>query len=197
MVFRRANLDVGQRTNRSPKELQTYLTPVAPYTIGIEVTGDLIESIIQRGQELPTTGEGSMATREDNQAEVSFRVFQGEHVLSELNACIGSATPDGIPPMPRWKATMLCTIEYTDNRILLFSARETRGRQSVNAVFTAKTEFTEADRVGLNEGSQVSTENEGIMADRRYFRSHMMKDVERAEKWSNNTQFTAVARYWR
>jgi hypothetical protein len=128
---------------------------------------------------------------------MTFSIFQGEHMLAELNECIGSARLDGIPPLPRWQASVACTVEYSDDGILIFSAREARSGKSVKATFTAKTEFTAADRVRLQQGSQMSKESEGITADRRYLRSYIVMDLRRAESQLGNPQFQAAARKWR
>jgi hypothetical protein len=182
---------------RSSKKLQTRITRVAPYSISVNIIGGLVVPLIRRGEELPAIGEETFVTAKDNQRAVRFQIFQGEHVLMELNDCVGSVTLSGIPPRPRWQARIACTIEYNENGMLVFSARETQTNKVVEAKFRAKTAFTDADRARLEHVSEMSQDQEGIVADRRYFRANMMLDIVRAETRIWNEPYQKAAQTWR
>jgi molecular chaperone DnaK (HSP70) len=84
-----AALDGAQRTNRIDEDLQTTVTALAPYSIGLDRLGHIIQHVIQRGESLPAIGEIVFATAQDFQTDMCFDFFQGEHFLKQRSDNIG------------------------------------------------------------------------------------------------------------
>jgi molecular chaperone DnaK (HSP70) len=192
-----ATLDGADRTNRLPQNLKTRVVTVAPYSIGISMLGDVIVFLIQRGQALPAMGETGQVTSVDYQKIVTFHVWQGEHVLMELSNPIGKAVLEDLPPLPRGKCKLVCRIEYNDDGILQFSASEQTTGKSVHSQFTAKTEFTDADRARLTVARPHDAIEELRIAEVRLARADFVLDIERAEKQSGSSGFSSAVDKWR
>jgi hypothetical protein len=192
-----ATLDGADRTNRLPLELKTKVVTVAPYSIGISLVGEVISFVIQRGQSLPAFGETVQVTTVDNQADMNFHIFQGEHVLSELSNEIGVTVLDHLPQRPRGTCKAVCRIEYNEDGILQFSARETLTGKTVRAQFTTKAEFTDSDRARLTVAQPRDAIEEMKIAETRYFRGRFLMDIERAEQQRGTVDFTAALTKWR
>jgi molecular chaperone DnaK (HSP70) len=192
-----AALDAALQTSRLDRTLQMSVTGVVPYSIGIELTGGVVKHVIQRGETLPAIGEGTNLTTTDGQTSAAFSIYQGEHYLAELGDLIGTSELTGLTPLPRAECQVVCRIEYDKNGILQFSAREANTGKSVSATFTAKTEFTEADRSRLHSGSEADLLAEARLASLRYVRKLFILDVERAEKQKGTDEFSAATEKWR
>jgi molecular chaperone DnaK (HSP70) len=197
MIVCGATLDGAQQTNRLPAEMHQLVASVAPYSIGLKMCAGVVEQLIQRGESLPVVTEKVVTTCMDNQTNVSLKVFQGEHMLSNLGNSIGKTSVDHIPALPREQAQVSCRIEYTKDGTLKFSAQETTRGKPVKVTFRAKTEFTEEDRVKFEHASNTSKAEEIISAERQYFRTCLSNDIERAENQTHNDRFKSLAQKWK
>jgi hypothetical protein len=195
MIVWGATLDGAERTKRLPEEERTVVTSVAPYSVGIGLTGDIVTHLIQRGEPLPAYGKTSLCTTLDNQTEISVPVLQGEHLLADMNNGRGIVELAGLPSLPRRMVDAVCTIEYSDDGILLVSA--TAGGQSVHATLRAKSEFTPEECAQLELGSRMNMEDEKATAERHFQRVDILLDIERAEAQLENDRYQDSARKWR
>jgi hypothetical protein len=123
-----------------------------PYSIGIDLIGDVIRFVIPSGVRLPASGEGRVCTTVDNQTSMCFNVFQGEHHLEVRAQHIGRTELTGLPPRRLGEVGMTDTIKYDEDGILHFSARQasesdeaSSSGEEITATFRAKTTFTADD----------------------------------------------------
>lgn len=77
------------------------LMDVTPLTMGIEVSGGLMEPIIDRNTTIPCRKSKVFTTAIDNQDMVRVHILQGERDMAEYNKSLGRLELHGIPPAPR------------------------------------------------------------------------------------------------
>jgi molecular chaperone DnaK (HSP70) len=188
-----ATLDSAQVTGRLPLYMQTVVQAIAPYSISIQILGKVLISVIQRGEMLPAVGETVTVTTVDDQSCMELEIYQGEHYLAELCDLIGTTHFKGLQQLPRGQCQVKCRIEYDMNGILQFSAKEVQTRASISAVFTANSDFTDADHARLRHRSQESRVEEVRAANVRHLRELLRLDIERAEL----QHLTQAAQRWR
>ena len=70
------------------------MTP-ASYSVGL--LGDVASVLIPRNSTIPTKKTASFTTTEDNQTELTVRIFQGERPLTNQNIYVGQVRLTGLP----------------------------------------------------------------------------------------------------
>jgi molecular chaperone HscC len=105
---------------------EVVMTDVCPYTLGTSVfvpTGpntyeqDVFSPIIERNTIVPTSRSRRFQTVSDQQAEVSFPVYQGEGRNVKHNTLLGEITVP-VPPRPRGEVSVECRFTYDADGLL-------------------------------------------------------------------------------
>jgi len=100
------------------------LLDVTPLSLGIETLGGVMAKIIQKNTTIPTKGQQTFSTAEDNQPAVDIKVFQGERELVQHNKLLGEFKLDGIVPAPRGIPQVEVTFDIDANGIMHISAKD-------------------------------------------------------------------------
>jgi hypothetical protein len=98
--------------------------------------------------------------------------------------------------MPRAEYSAVCRIEYDQNDILQFSARETYAGQSISAIDFMKSEFTNVERANMEHQSQISQVEEAMLASISVFRVKLVIDLDYTESLEGNPQLTEAISRW-
>lgn len=77
------------------------LVDVTPLSLGIEIEGGLMSTIVPRNTSIPCVKRAYYSTTENNQTEVLVEIFQGERPLTRENKLLGRFHLTGIPPAVR------------------------------------------------------------------------------------------------
>jgi molecular chaperone DnaK len=100
------------------------LLDVTPLSLGIETLGGVMSKIIQKNTTIPTKGQQTFSTAEDNQPAVDIKVFQGERELVQHNKLLGEFKLDGIAPSRRGMPQIEVTFDIDANGIMNISAKD-------------------------------------------------------------------------
>lgn len=101
------------------------LIDVAPLSLGVEVAGGLMNTLIARNSTIPCRRTRTFTTHVDYQSEVSIQVFEGERVRTCSNLLLGSFELGPLPRSEAGKLKIEVTFTLDANGILSVTASET------------------------------------------------------------------------
>jgi molecular chaperone DnaK len=100
------------------------LLDVTPLSLGIETMGGVFAKVIQKNTTIPTKGQQTFSTAEDNQPAVTIKVFQGERELVQYNKLLGEFNLEGIQPQRRGQPQIEVAFDIDANGIMNISAKD-------------------------------------------------------------------------
>lgn len=130
------------------------LLDVTPLSLGIEIMGGRMNTLIERNTTIPTSKSQVYSTTADNQPAVDIHVLQGERPMASDNKTLGRFQLTDIPPAPRGVPQIEVTFDIDKNGIVNVTAKD----------------------LGTNKEQNITIESSSALSDEEIDR--MVKDAE-------------------
>ncbi|MDF0358928.1 molecular chaperone DnaK [Staphylococcus pseudintermedius] len=130
------------------------LLDVTPLSLGIEIMGGRMNTLIERNTTIPTSKSQVYSTAADNQPAVDIHVLQGERPMVSDNKTLGRFQLTDIPPAPRGVPQIEVTFDIDKNGIVNVTAKD----------------------LGTNKEQNITIESSSALSDEEIDR--MVKDAE-------------------
>ena len=134
------------------------LLDVTPLSLGIETMGGVMSKIIQKNTTIPTKGQQTFSTAEDNQPAVDIKVFQGERELVQYNKLLGEFKLDGIAPARRGQPQVEVTFDIDANGIMHISAKDKATGKENNITIKSNSGLSEAEIEAMIKDAELNAE---------------------------------------
>ena len=109
------------------------LLDVTPLSLGVEVIGGYVDTLIERNSPIPCENTRTFATARDNQAMVRVRVSQGEAERFDRNTLLGEVELTGLSQGPRGSVKVDVSFSLDESGMLQVSARDTATGRAADA----------------------------------------------------------------
>lgn len=130
------------------------LLDVTQLSLGIEIMGGRMNTLIERNTTIPTSKSQVYSTAADNQPAVDIHVLQGERPMASDNKTLGRFQLTDIPPAPRGVPQIEVTFDIDKNGIVNVTAKD----------------------LGTNKEQNITIESSSALSDEEIDR--MVKDAE-------------------
>jgi molecular chaperone DnaK len=134
------------------------LLDVTPLSLGIETMGGVMSKIIQKNTTIPTKGQQTFSTAEDNQPAVDIKVFQGERELVQYNKLLGEFKLDGIAPARRGQPQVEVTFDIDANGIMHISAKDKATGKENKITIKSNSGLSEAEIQAMIKDAELNAE---------------------------------------
>ena len=100
------------------------LLDVTPLSLGIEIKGEVMRTLIKRNATIPTRQSEVFTTAVDSQPSVEIHVLQGEREMAQYNKTLGKFQLVDLPPAPRNVPQIEVTFDIDANGIVHVAAKD-------------------------------------------------------------------------
>lgn len=94
------------------------LADICPFSLGVSIIGGVFSPIIERNETLPCSRRGYYVTVNDDQEQLTFKIYQGENMVAKENLLLGEMQLTDLPKGPKGTVGAWVTFMYDINGIL-------------------------------------------------------------------------------
>jgi heat shock protein 1/8 len=109
---------------KSEKTANMVLLDVVPLSLGIEMQGGIMATVVPRNTTIPCIKKSTFTTAENNQTMVQFPVYEGERPMCKDNNLLGQFELTGLPALPKGVPELETTFEIDANGLLKVTAKD-------------------------------------------------------------------------
>lgn len=102
----------------------TLLLDVIPLSLGVEIQGRKVQTILERNTTIPTRKSDQFTTAAENQSRACIHVLQGERATATENISLGSFVFEQIQPAPKGEPLLEITLDVDTSSVLTISVTE-------------------------------------------------------------------------
>jgi molecular chaperone DnaK (HSP70) len=107
-----AALQAFNISNSSPKY---FFNDIIPFSFGIEAYNNSLETIIEKGTKIPIKCQKNFISTEDNQKNIIFNIYMGEHYICKKNKMIKKYNFKNLPEKEKGEIEIIVTFYIDKN----------------------------------------------------------------------------------
>lgn len=162
----------GRVITGGKKSWDLVLVDVTPLSLGIEIEGGHMVTLIPRNTLLPTKKTKTFSTVQDRQTSVYIPIFEGERPIASKNIKLGDMMLAGIPPAPVGVPQITVTFRIDSNGILHVTAQDLGIKAEASVTINAnKGRLSEEEVDRMVKDAQQHAEKDRDMLSRRAART--------------------------
>lgn len=158
------------------------LIDVTPLTLGVEVQGGLLESIIVRNTTIPIKKSKIFTTAEDNQPEVQIKIYQGERPMASQNHLLGSFSLIGLLPAPRHVPQIEVTFDIDTDGIVHVTAKDLGTNKEQSMIVTGRNKLSTDEINKMIDEAQKNEEEDKKRKSEVELKNQAISQVYQVEK---------------
>ena len=142
------------------------LLDVTPLSLGVEVSGGFMSTIIPRNTSLPTSAFEIFSTTTDGQTTVDSKVVQGEREFADDNKLLGTFRLDTIRPAPRGVPQIEVHFQIDTNGILHVTATDKESKERKDIKITDAGTLSDDDVGRMIREAEANAEADALKRNR-------------------------------
>lgn len=165
--------------DHSGKTDSMVLIDVVPISLGVETYGNIMSIVVPHNTSIPCEKVAYYTTLENNQTEVSIKIFQGERTVTTDCRLLGTFKLSGIPPLIRGIPKIKVTFAVDANGMLSITAIEETSKIEQTVIISA-----DSGRLSEEEINQLRAE----AALNRHHDEEMSVLIEQSKKLKQSSE---------
>jgi len=161
------------------------LLDVTPLSLGVELEDGTMARIVPRNSTIPIKKSQTFQTAENNQTQVTVKIYQGERPIANDNKLLGEFELFGIPPAPRGQATIEVTFDIDSNGIVNVHAKELKTKKAANITVASSGGLSQDDITRLVEESERLSVDDNVKVEIAQMKARAKDTVMNTEQAMN------------